>query len=99
MMRAFAPSAATAFEATTTASGLGSGLGSGIQSKNSRRYHKLILCCFLPNSCPHTKLHPNRIKNIEVKKICYHLALIGWSGQSKNSRTYLQLIVSKWDES
>ena len=34
MMRAFAPSAATASDATTT-SGLGSGLGSGSQSKKA----------------------------------------------------------------
>ena len=80
MMRAFDPSAATASEATTT-SGLGSGLSSGSQLKNSRSYLKLILCCFLPNSCPHTKFHPNWTKNIEVKMISYRLALVGWSGQ------------------
>ena len=80
MMRAFAPSAATAFNATTTTSGLGSGSGNGSQSKNSRNYLKLILCCFLPISCPHTKFYPNRKKNIEVKKICYWSALVGWSG-------------------
>ncbi len=59
MMRAFAPSAATASDATTT-SGLGSGLSSGSQLKNS--YLKLILCCFLPNS-PDTKFYSNRTKN------------------------------------
>jgi len=74
MMRAFPPSAATA-------SGFGSGLGSGSQSKNRRSYLKLILCCFLPNSCPHTKFHPNWTKNIEVKMISYRLASVGWSGQ------------------
>ena len=58
MMRAFAPFAATASDATM--SGLGSGLSSGSQLQNSRSYLKLILCCFLPNSCPHTKFHPNR---------------------------------------
>ena len=68
MMGAFPPSAATASDATTT-SGFGSSLGSGSQSKHSRSYLKLILCCFLPNSCPHTKFHPNWTKNIEVKKI------------------------------
>ena len=45
MMRVIAPSAATAPNATTT-SGLGSGLSSGNQSKDSRSYLKLILCCF-----------------------------------------------------
>ena len=52
MMRAFAPSAATASDATTT-SGLGRGLGSGSQSKNSRSYLKLILRCFMPNIFPY----------------------------------------------
>ena len=84
MMRAFAPSAATDSDATTT-SGFGSGLGSGNQSKNRHSYLKLILCCALPNSCPHTKFHPNWTKNIEVKMISYRLASVGWSGRSKNS--------------
>jgi len=76
MMRAFAPSAANASDATTT-SDLGSGLSSGSQSRNSRSYLKLIVCCFLSNSCPHTKFNPNRTKNIEVKKIGYRSALVG----------------------
>ena len=80
MMRAFPPSAATAFDAITT-SGFGSGLGSGSQSKNSRSYLKLNLCCILPSSCPYTKFLPHRTKNIEVKMISYRLALVGWSGQ------------------
>ena len=87
MMRAFPPSAATASDATTTSgfdSGFGSGFGFGFgQSKNrrTRRYLKLILCCFLPNSCPHTKFHPNWTKNIEVEMISYRLVSVGWSGQ------------------
>ncbi len=92
MMRASAPSAATASDATTT-SGLGSGLSSGSQSKNSRSYLELILCCFSPNSCSHTKFHPNRTKNIEVKKIGYWSALFGWSGQSENSCIHFKLIL------
>ena len=40
MMWAFAP------PSTTTTSSLRSGLGSGSQSKNSRSYLNLILCCF-----------------------------------------------------
>ena len=83
MMSAFALSAATASDAATTTRGLGSGLDSGSWWKNCHSYLKLIPCCFLPNSCPHTKFHPNRTKNIEVKKIGYQLALVGWSGQSK----------------
>ena len=87
MMWAFNPSAATASDATNT-SGLGSGFNSG-----SRSYLKLIICCFLPNSCPHTKFHPNWTKNIEVKKIGYRSALVGWSVQSKNSCIYFKLIL------
>ena len=85
-------SAATASDATTT-SGFGSGLASVGQSRNSLRNLELILCCFLPNSCPHTKFHPNRTKNIEVKKIGHWLMLVGWSGQSKNSCIHLKLIL------
>ena len=91
-MRVLAPSPATASDATTT-SGLGSGLGSGSYQKISRSYIKLILCCFLPNSCPNTEFHPNRIKNIEVQKIYYRLTLVGKSGQSKNSCIYFKLIL------
>ena len=76
MMRVFAPSAATASDAKTTSS-LSSGLASVGQSRNSRSYLKLILCCFLPNSCPYTKFHPNRTKSIEVKWIRFRSAL-GW---------------------
>ena len=47
MMRAFAPFATTASDATITC-GLGSGLGNGRQSKNSHSYFKLILYSFLP---------------------------------------------------
>ena len=92
MMRAFAPSATTASDPTTS-SGFGSGLSSGSQSKNSHSYLKLILCRFLPNSCPHTKFHPSRTKNIKVKNICYWLALVSWSGQSKNSCIDFKLIL------
>ncbi len=70
MTRATAASTVTASDATAT-SGLGSGLGSGSsQSKNSRSCLKLVLCWFLPNSCPHTKFHISRTEKIEVKKIC-----------------------------
>ena len=62
MMRAFAPSATTASDPTTS-SGFGSGLSSGSQSKNSHSYLKLILYCCLPNGCQHTKFHPNWTKN------------------------------------
>ena len=83
-MRSFAPSDATASDAATT-SGLGSGLSCGSQSKNSHSCLKLILCCFLPNSCPDTKFHPNWTKNIDVKMISYQSALVGWTGQSKKA--------------
>ena len=52
--------------------------GPSSESKNSRSHFKLILCCFLPNSCPHTKFHPNRTKNIEVKRFAIgRLWLVG----------------------
>ena len=87
MMRAFAPSAAT--DATTT-SGLGRGSGSGSQSKNSRSYLKLILCCFLLNSCPHTKFHPTRTKNIEVSfSVNVNISLIS-SQNGPTSPTFLK---------
>ena len=92
MMRAFNPSAGTASDATNT-SGLGSGFSSGSQLNSSRSYLKLIICRFLPNSCPHTKFHPNWTKNVEVKKIGYRLASVGWSGQSKNSCIHFKLIL------
>ena len=88
MMRPFAPSAATASDATTSGA-----TTSGSQSKTSRSYLKLILYCFLPNSCPYTKFHPNWTKNIEVKMISYQSALVGWSGQSKNSCIHFKLIL------
>ena len=31
---------------------------------------------FLPNISPHTKFHPNQIKNIEVKEIRFWSALV-----------------------
>ena len=65
MIRAFPPSAATAYDATIT-SGFGSGLGFGSQSKNSRGQLKLILCYFLPNSCPRTRFNPNWTKKHSV---------------------------------
>ena len=66
---------------------------SGSPSKNSRCYLKLILCCILPSSCPCTKFHPNGTKTIEVKMISYQSALVGWSGQSKNSCIHFKLIL------
>ncbi len=86
MMRAFAPSDANASDATTTSD-------SGSQSKNSRGYIKLILCCFLSDSCPHIKIHPNRTKNIEANTIGYRSALVGWSGQPRNSCIHFKLII------
>ena len=66
---------------------------SGNRSINSRSYLKLILCCILPDSCPHTKFHPNRTKEIKIKKIGYRLAFVGWSSQSKNSCIHFKLIL------
>ncbi len=88
MMRHFSFPATTASEANTN-SGLSSGFGRGSQSQNSRSYLKLILYCFfLPDCCPHTKLHPNWTKNIGVKMICMFLAQYKFPNQ----------ILSKLDE-
>ena len=35
-------------------------------------------------------------KNIEVIQICYRLALVGWSGQSKNSCIHFKLILFRF---
>ena len=78
MMRAFAPFAVTASEATTT-SGLGSGLGSGSQYKNSRSYLKLILCFFLPNSCPHTR---KEVRSGLNHKVSFQVSI--WEKNVKN---------------
>ena len=91
MMRPFAPSTATTSEATASGA-----TTSGSQSKNSPSYLKLILCCILPSSCPFTTFHPHRIKNIEVKRISYWSALVGWSGQSKKSCIHFNLFYLKF---
>ena len=89
MMRAFAPSAANASDATNT-SDLGSGLSKGSQSKNSRCYLKLIVCCFCSIISPHTKFHPNRMKNTEVENFHYWSVLVGRAGWSKNGRSHFK---------
>ena len=49
------------------------------RSKNDCSHFKLILSCFLPNISPHTKFHPNQMKNAEVENFRYLSVLVGWS--------------------
>ena len=53
------------------------------RSKNGRRYFKLILCCFCSIIRPHTKFHPNRTTNTEVRNFHVWPILVGWAGRSK----------------
>ena len=62
-----------------------------VAQKNS--HLKLILRCFFPNSCSHTKFHPNRTKNIEVENFRYWSVLVGRAGRSKNGRRHFKLIL------
>ena len=89
-MRAFPLSAATASDATTT-SGFGSGLGSGSQSKIDVAISNSFYVVFC-----HIVVHkPNfiQIGQKNVKNIGFWLALVGWSGQSKNSCIRSKLIL------
>ena len=61
--------------------------------KKRRKYHLSVDQTCLPNISPHTKFHPNRMKNIEVKEIRYWSALVGRFGQSKNSLSHFKLIL------
>ena len=40
-----------------------------------------------------TKFNQNQIKNAEVIKICYYMALVGLLGMPKNSCSYSKLIL------
>ena len=88
MMTATAISATTGSDTTTT-SGLDSGSGSGsrleiaVAISNSITQNSKTQKLKNDNSRPHTKLYPNRTKNIKGKKTPYWSALVGWSGQSK----------------
>ena len=57
---------------------------------------KLILCCFCSIISPHTKFHPNRMKNMEVKNFHFWSILVGRAGRSKNGRSHLKHSISVW---
>ena len=40
-------------------------------------HFKLILCCFWFINSPHTRFHPNRTKNTEVRNFQYQSVLVG----------------------
>ena len=63
------------------------------RSKNGRSHFKLILCCFLFIISPHTKFHPNRTKNTEVRNFHLWSILVGRAGRSKNGRRHFKLIL------
>ncbi len=48
-----------------------------VGQKNGRSQLKLILCCFWVNISPHSKFHPNRMKNTEVENFHCCLVLVG----------------------
>ena len=51
------------------------------RSKNCCRHFKLILCCFWSIISPHTKFHPNPMKNAEVENCHYWSGLVGRAGR------------------
>ena len=57
------------------------------RSKNGRSHFKLILCCFWAIISPHTKFHPNRMKNTEVENFCYWSVLVGREDLTYHSKT------------
>ena len=62
--------------------------------KNCCSQFQLILCYFWFIISPHTKYHPNRTKNKEVRNFQYSLVLVSRAGKTKNSRRYFKLILS-----
>ena len=60
------------------------------RSKNGRSHFKLILWCFWVIISPHTKFHPNRMKNIEVENFPYWSVLVGRAGRSKNGCSHFK---------
>ena len=68
-------------------------VGRAGRSKIGRRYFKLILCCFCSIISPHTKFHPNRTKNTEVRNFHFWSILVGRAGRSKIGRRYFKLIL------
>ena len=45
---------------------------------------------FLPHYQPHTKFHPNRTKNTEVRNFHFWSILVGRAGRSKNGRSHFK---------
>ena len=66
------------------------------RSKNGRSHLKLILCYFWAIISPHTKFHPNRMKNTEVENFHFWSILVGRAGRSKNSRSHFKHLIAVW---
>ena len=64
------------------------------RSKNSRSHFKLILRCFWFIIGPHTKFHPNRTKNTQVRNFSCLSVLVSRAGRSKNGRRHFKLFLS-----
>ena len=50
--------------------------------KSGCRHFKLVLSCFCSILSPHTKFHPNRTKNTEVRNFYFWSILVGRAGRS-----------------
>ena len=68
----------------------------GGRSKNGRRRFKLNLCCFSPIMSPHTKFHPDWMKNTEVENFHFWSILVGRTGRSKNGRSPFKHSIAVW---
>ena len=66
------------------------------RSKNGRSHFKLILWCFWAIISPHTKFHPNRMKNTEVENFHFWSILVGRAGRSKNGRSHFKHSNAAW---
>ena len=64
------------------------------RSKNSRSHFKLILRCFWFIIGPHTKFHPKRTKNTQVRNFSCLSVLVSRAGRSKNGRRHFKLFLS-----
>ena len=54
---------------------------------------KSFFSCFCPIISSHTKFHPNRTKNTEVRNFHFWSILVGRAGRSKNGRRHIKLIL------
>ena len=70
-------------------------VGRAGRSENGRRHFNLILCCFWAIISPHTKFHPNWIKNTE-ENFHFWSIKVGWAGRSKNGCSHFKHSIAVW---